>query len=178
MKGSGIFNMDIKGRQAGFTIVELVVVVALLGILSAVALPRFIGISDQASTAAVQSVGASFSTGVQLIHMKWVAEGSLGAVYNFYSIFGSGASDALSVNAQGWPADLRGVSLTMNSTNDCIDVWRSVLQSPPSISAAAGGADFQATYNGAFNCTYTYQADSSKTITYDSTNGEVVINAG
>ena len=42
-------------KRAGFTMIELIFVIVILGILSAVALPKFIGVSEQAEAAKCDS---------------------------------------------------------------------------------------------------------------------------
>ena len=50
-------------REQGFTLIELTVVLVVVGLLSAVAVPRFIDLSDQAGQAAVEGVAGSLSSG-------------------------------------------------------------------------------------------------------------------
>jgi MSHA pilin protein MshA len=50
-------------RNKGFTLIELITVIAILGALAVIALPRFINLQDEAQQAAVEGVAGSLTAG-------------------------------------------------------------------------------------------------------------------
>lgn len=51
-----------KKMQSGFTLIELIAVIVILGILAATAVPRFISLQDDASFAAMQGVAGALAS--------------------------------------------------------------------------------------------------------------------
>lgn len=76
MKALNVRNMR-NTRQSGFTIIELVVVILLLGILSATALPRFMDVTAEAHRATVDGTYGGFATAAGLFRAQWTGKGQV-----------------------------------------------------------------------------------------------------
>lgn len=54
-----LVNMDTLNRQGGFTLIELIVVIVMIGIFALTAIPRFMDLSDDARLASLKSIHGS-----------------------------------------------------------------------------------------------------------------------
>lgn len=63
-------------KQQGFTIIELIVVIVVLGILAATAIPRFANIGTEARIASIRGVEGSMLSAKEIVRAKWYAAGS------------------------------------------------------------------------------------------------------
>lgn len=90
-----------NNKNNGFTLIELVLVIIVLGILAVTALPRFINIKDDALKSTVSATAGSFASAVQLAHAGWAVatQGQALALYNL----GSFGAKNMDINLYGWP---------------------------------------------------------------------------
>ena len=168
-------------KQAGFTIIELVVVIILLGIMAATALPRFMDVTTEAHTSVVNGVSGGLQSGASLFHAQWVAEGQPAASVQIAD-FGN-----LRTTPEGYAygtTDNSAATNThdVNANADCTAIFSNLLQAgAPSISAGTASytADFAAVVANTDDCIFYYTGESKTatttvaTLSYDSETGQL-----
>ncbi len=176
-------NNRIMNKQSGFSLIELVIVIVILGLLAAAALPRFLDVTDEAKKASIKGIAGGFATAVLSARAQWEAGGrpqtdSKNVVDYDGTEFLLTSSDNGDYR-DGYPIALysSSASETTVSAGSCQDLMEELMQNPPSVDTdATSDPEYLASINSNTECTYTQQQNgTAHYFTYDVTQGTVTV---
>ena len=154
-------------RNHGFTLIELISTITLLGILSVSVLPKVINLSNDAHDAIAESSSSALSSSIQMAHLKWLAQGS-----DDSSIDINGT--AMAFNGNGWPGK---TGTNLPTTAECQTVWDALIATDNELgSTTSFDWCMQGTQvSGVGSCVYTYTKETSvyRRSTYNLATGKV-----
>lgn len=175
-------------KQAGFSLVELVIVIVVVGLLAVAALPKFLDITDEAKKASIEGVAGGFATAVLSARAQWEAE-SRPEVNGVNMVDYDGVDFILTDSSNssgfrdGYPiavSDGSGSNATSATNSSCRELMENLLQNPPIVvenNTSDTSAKYSAEATGSGACTYTQlEGTTYHNFVYEITTGRVVVN--
>lgn len=95
-------NKSIKSAQSGFTLIELIVVIVILGILAATALPKFTNLGGDARLASLNAAKGALASTAAMAHGKYLSNTSSTPLATL-SVEGTSISFGTATAGTGYP---------------------------------------------------------------------------
>jgi prepilin-type N-terminal cleavage/methylation domain-containing protein len=127
-----------KPGQAGFSLIELVVVIAVLAVLTAIALPNFLGVSDDAAARSGQQAAITAFKECQVRKARGETTGNFDQADSADFYVTSVASTANSSNASVTSSTSNKACFTSNSLNNFAAIPKTSLKFPIFLVASTG----------------------------------------
>ena len=84
-----------QSKQAGFTLIELIIVIVILGILAVTASPKFLDIQGDARKSTLEGLAASLKGAVNIAHSKALVSGVANSANQAFDLDGDGVNETL-----------------------------------------------------------------------------------
>lgn len=184
-----------KQLEHGFTLVELVLVITIIGVLSAAGAVYYGKTLEDARRTGVEVMANKFTASIALIRGQWIVESTMQQQGKVQKTFRVNVDNIpVFLNEFGWPANTDGkqAQSTNQTAEECRQLWDAVMQNPlpitvegrvpnpnadPNNPESKGSQRYHASQVAGGKCRYELitRPEGTHYFEYDLTNGRVLI---
>ena len=118
----------ILSNQKGFTIIEVVMVIVIIGILAAVAVPKFVDLKSSANNSVLKGVQGSLNGAIVMLHSQYIVSAT---TYNATTLTNQ-------IQQQGFTLVAGAAAITASVDANCYATWSYGAQGGVAVMATIG----------------------------------------